>query len=653
MNPARRMAELQAALRDGLAHQAAGALDDAAAAYRRALAVLPRCADALHLLAQTRHLQRRDAEALDLVRRAIAAAAPTAMYENTRGAILRATGRASEALAAFRRAVAIDPRHPASRKNLAAELARVQPDGEETIQAFVLACALQPRDAECWLGLSQALAAAGRVDEAMAAAARSATFDPARGVAYDAWFAAAQQCGRLADFVDAMAAISVSGPGHLERGLRLVDGLLALARNDEALRVAEDCVAVHPGEPRSIEKLATVQEARGDLAAAAQSFARVLELAGEREFAAIGLAKCRMGAGMLEAAEAAYASVVARHPASQAGWNGRAVVLARMDRDAEAVSGFDRAIELAPGCALTRSNRAISLLRLGRLGAAWSDYLWRDTTVRPMPVARWPADLAGRRIHVTAEQGIGDHLFFLRFVPAIVGRGATVTVEADARLAAMLGRAGFTVATSPPDGSESAAMGDMPWLLGCGDEDLPPPVALPVDARPAAVVAAMLAGLPRPIVCATWRAGGQKGRKDSTKLVAPAALGAALRGLPGTVVSVQRAARAGEHAEFEAALGRAVPDLGALNEDLEKMLALMAAADGYAGVSNANLHLRCGTGAAGSDILATIPLDWRWRTDSGGRLPWFPGCTSYRQAPDGSWDEALARLRATLGARFG
>jgi len=195
-------------------------------------------------------------------------------------------------------------------------------------------------------------------------------------------------------------------------------------------------------------------------------------------------------------------------------------------------------------------------------------------------------------------------------------------------------------------------MGDLPWLLGCGDDDVPAPLALPVLADRAARVAQLLASLPRPIIGATWRAGGVKGRQDTTKLVAPEALGAVLRVTRGTVVSVQRLAQASEHAAFAGALGREVVDLGAWNDDLELMLALMAALDGYVGVSNANVHLRCGAGL-GSDILVPFPMDWRWRASADGEVAWYPGSRAYHQQVDGDWSVALAALERSVRERWG
>lgn len=649
MSRQRSFADLETALRAGLAAQAAGELDRAASCYARALAVHPSCADASHLLGQVRHQQGAHAEALTLVRRAIAAAPPTAMYANTMGVVLRALGRRSDALAAFRRAVAIDSRHVAARKNFAVELALAEAAPEDVVGAFVAAAALDPRDPECWIGLSHALIRAERPGEAVAAAERAAGVDPRRAAAVEAWFAAAVKAEQLPQFVERVR-VDVAG-APLERSLRLVDALLTLDRGAEAREAARALAGRAPGDPRSWEKLGAAEQAMDANDAAAACFERALALSPTGEAGAGGLATCRMNAGRLDEALAIVVAALEHRPDSHALLNNRAVILCRMDRDAEAIAYFDRAIEISGDRGKIRFNRAMSLLRLWRLGAAWDDYRWRESATKPIPVQRWPSDLAGRRIHVKAEQGVGDHLFFLRFVPEMVARGAAVTVDVDDRLGPMIERSGFSFSTAAPEGSEIVGMGHMPWLLGHGDADIPPPVRLRIPDERMRRAAALLDGLPRPVICVTWRAGGQKGRKDTTKLVAPAALGSALHGFPGSIVSVQRMPLPGEHAAFESGLGRAAPDLSTANDDLEDMLALMALADAYAGVSNANLHLRCGAGA-GSDILATFPLDWRWPVDASGRPAWYPGCTVHAQAVDGSWDAALATLSSAVAQRL-
>jgi len=193
-------------------------------------------------------------------------------------------------------------------------------------------------------------------------------------------------------------------------------------------------------------------------------------------------------------------------------------------------------------------------------------------------------------------------------------------------------------------------MGDLPWLLRLGDGDLVAPLALSVLADRAARVGAALDGLPRPWLGVTWRAGGLMLGRDTTKEIALEALGGLLGSFGGSVVSVQRIPRGGEHRALEAALGRKVLDLSSWNDDLESMLAVMAALDFYVGVSNANVHLRCGAGR-GSDVLVPFPMDWRWRKTADGAVPWYPRSRAYHQLRGGDWTGALAALGTSLAER--
>jgi hypothetical protein len=125
-------------------------------------------------------------------------------------------------------------------------------------------------------------------------------------------------------------------------------------------------------------------------------------------------------------------------------------------------------------------------------------------------------------------------------------------------------------------------------------------------------------------------------------------LAAVLRGVAGTLVSLQRAPGAGETERLAALAGRPVHDFSAANGDLEDMLALLALLDEYIGVSNTNMHLLAGIGRT-ARVLVPWPAEWRWMA-AGGASPWFPGFRSYRQRPDGDWGPAVARLRADLEA---
>jgi hypothetical protein len=271
---------------------------------------------------------------------------------------------------------------------------------------------------------------------------------------------------------------------------------------------------------------------------------------------------------------------------------------------------------------------------------------------------RLPRDLAGQTLWLRKDQGLGDELFFLRFAPALKRRGAHVIYQAGAKIAALLRRPPVLGTTldevidedAPiPEAARVLSVGDLPFALGPKSET-PPPLALTPLPEASGDIAARLAALgPAPYIAVTWRAGTLE-NSGLYKASPPSALAAAVAPLPGTLLSVQRLPAEGETAAFAAAAGRPVHDLSALNDDLEAMLALMAALDDYVAVSNTNLHLRAAAGRS-SRVLVPMPAEWRWLA-AGDESPWFPGTRIYRQAASGAWDDAFARLSADLISVF-
>jgi hypothetical protein len=151
-----------------------------------------------------------------------------------------------------------------------------------------------------------------------------------------------------------------------------------------------------------------------------------------------------------------------------------------------------------------------------------------------------------------------------------------------------------------------------------------------------------------PRIALAWRSGEPKsGRIENLfKQVPVHALGEALRGRKATWVAIQRDPAPGEIEALSSAIGAPVHDMSAVNRDLEEALALLAVVDEYAGVSSTLVHLAGGVGTF-ARVLVPFPPEWRWM-ESGDRSPWFPRAQVYRQAQDGDWSAALARLATDL-----
>src|SRR5262249_357442 len=119
-----------------------------------------------------------------------------------------------------------------------------------------------------------------------------------------------------------------------------------------------------------------------------------------------------------------------------------------LHRPDEALASYGEAIRLKPDYAEAYYNRSFVQLRRGEFAARWQDYEWRfrckDYKGRRLDAPRWDGSpLAGRKLLVHTEQGLGDTLHFIRYLRWAERQGGQVFVEIQPALLPLLKASGF------------------------------------------------------------------------------------------------------------------------------------------------------------------------------------------------------------------
>jgi tetratricopeptide (TPR) repeat protein len=149
---------------------------------------------------------------------------------------------------------------------------------------------------------------------------------------------------------------------------------------------------------------------------------------------------------VLEEATALCRRALEQNPASAEILVNLAVCMQISGRYDEAVECLERAIALKPDHREAEFNLSLLLLLRGDYAQGWSKYeeRWRllEAAKPKLPQPEWQGDdLGGRTILLFAEQGYGDTLQILRYVPAVTARGGRVVLYVErplVRLAASL-----------------------------------------------------------------------------------------------------------------------------------------------------------------------------------------------------------------------
>ncbi|KWN24270.1 hypothetical protein WT83_02525 [Burkholderia territorii] len=599
------------------AHRA-GHLAEAEHGYRAALATNPADADALHLFGVLRHQQGQHAEAAGLVGRAVELRPNDAALQLNLGNALKALGRLDEAIDRFRNALTLAPEFPLAHYNLGNAYAALQRH-EDALDAFGRALELTPDDASIHNNLGNALNALGRHDDAIAAFRRALELRPGHAGAHNNLAMALNAIGRADDAIAHFQAAIAAQPRFVAAHFNLGNTFEALGRHGEAAAAFEAALALHPPFPLALFGLANALCAQARHREALPYYERAVGLDPSFGLAWLNLGNAHHALGAHEMA----------------------------------LRAFDQALRVAPDLKLAHLHRAVTLLTLGDFTRGLPAYEARHDTPGATPLGtlpRWQGEpITSRTLLIRAEQGFGDTLQFVRFVPLVRERCARVVLEVQPELVTLLtpAAARWRVAlvaqgaAKPPAADIACTLMSLPFLLGLQPADI---VAgrryldVPDSARRR--FRGSLGGQSKRKFGLAWsgRRQAQENRSMPFDALAPLL---ALSDIDWIVL--QPALDEDERARVDA--HPRVHRLDGRLRDFAETAALIERLDGVVTIDTAVAHL---AGALGKPLWIMLPFaaDWRWFT--GDDCPWYPHARLVRQSATGQWLDVAAAVAAAL-----
>jgi len=384
---------------------------------------------------------------------------------------------------------------------------------------------------------------------------------------------------------------------------------------------------------------------------------RLLEIAGANPATLVNAAVALHGLGRSDEALAQLDAALVLQPDYGDALVNRTSVLLAAGRLRECVAAAHHGLQHEPENAGIHWNLAFAHLLLGEFDAGWREHEWRFRMFPQAAMAldqpRWQGEsLAGRSIFLYGEQGFGDNLQFVRYVPLVAHQAAHVYLLVPQRLEALM--TGLPAnCTLLPQGARlprvdfQCPLMSVPAVLGTTEASIPAQVPY-LRADPVRV-AAWRERLPRDRlnVGIAW-SGKPTYAHDHLRSMALEVFRAVAA--PGCrFVTLQPELRENDRAEL--ARWPEVVDAGRELRDFADTAALMEAVDLVVTTDTSVAHLAGALARPVWILLARAP-DWRWmleREDS----PWYPTARLYRQGPSGSWPQVLARVQADLAALAG
>jgi tetratricopeptide (TPR) repeat protein len=417
----------------------------------------------------------------------------------------------------------------------------------------------------------------------------------------------------------------------------------------------QQAISLNPNLAEAHCNLGAILYADGRVQEAIESLRKAIEIYPNYAAANYNFGTLLFKQGNAEAALPFLQHAIALDPQSSEAHNVLGNVLRELGQLSDAIDSYRTAIALAPGYAEAHRNLGTALLTMGDFCQGLVEYEWRwrmpiqQSSPLPLLQPLWDgSDLNGESILVYSEQGYGDTLQFIRYVPLLKERNARIILACPYPLIRLLSMMEGIEAIAdtydllPPSDWRVPLM-SLPHLFSTVLESIPNRV--PYLSAPNTQTQSLESMQHNNIrVGIVWAS--KPGHLTASKRSCPFNLLPILFSIPGIYFySLQKDIPSAEKDVFASHQDR-ITDLSRQIGDFADTAALINKMDLIITVDTAIAHL---AGAMGKPVWILLPFaaDWRWmleRDDS----PWYPTMRLFRQKQIGNWEGVIARVAIDL-----
>jgi tetratricopeptide (TPR) repeat protein len=536
------------------------------------------------------------------------------------GLIAFRNGQYNHALEWTARAIAQEPR-PEYLASLATTLLQ-QGRREEALRAFDKAVQLKPDDAALWKQMGDALLELQRYDHALLSFQHVLKLDPRH---QDAAYKSGVLLNDVGRFEEAKACLDVCDdvlPHHAPTLQARARALLGLKQFEPSLADSLRANALRPGDADTLNNIGA----------------------------------CLQSLGREEEALVWFDSALERLPDSIEILNNKTSILGQLQRFDEALALYDHIRTRQMANAMTDWHLALLKMLLGDFEAGWAGREARWTIPDPAPYPKFSQPMwlgqeaiQGKTILIHVDEGLGDTIQFVRYVPMVAGRGARVILVVERPLVTLLAKLPGVSQCLACSGEPLPAfdmhcpVGTLPTVFGTRLDSIPAETSYLPSPDAARIQAwdERLGVHDRLRVGLVW-SGNPNHRNDHNRSTSLRMLSPILD-VDATFVSLQKDPRPDDAAELDRS---DIIDWTAEFKDFADTAALVKCLDLVVTVDTGVAHLAAALGCPTWILLPWTP-DYRWllgRDDS----PWYPTVRLFRQNETRDYTGVIDRIRTEL-----
>lgn len=424
---------------------------------------------------------------------------------------------------------------------------------------------------------------------------------------------------------------------------------------DDSINYIKKSLEYNPNNAGAYNNLGTSYQGKYQMKEAIFCYKKAIEIDPHFINAYYNLGAAYQDMGQLDEAIAWYQKVLLLEPHLVNAYYNLGIALRDRGSIDEAINCYQKALQYDPDNAYAHFNMSLVYLLSGKFKEGWKEFDWRwkieNFRQRSFIQPQWDgSDIADKRILLYAEDGFGDTIQFIRYIPYFKDLRAKILIECQSEL--------FSLINNLQGHDRVIAQGEQlpEFDLHCSLLRLPAIFDTTIENIPSSEPYISV----KPALVKKWK---DKMQSDGSRVK----IGLVWAGSPREGKLLNRSCSFElflplfqlDNAEFyslqkgQAAQQAKIPPEDIKLIDLTENLtnfsdtaALIENLDLVISVDTAVAHL---AGAIGKPVwtLVSFPPDWRWllnREDS----PWYPTMRLFRQQQSKFWEPVMARLSEEL-----
>ena len=376
-----------------------------------------------YVLSSTIRMEMADLSgALKDIELALKLAPDSADAFNNRGSCLYQLGQLEESKSALDQAILLSPDHVKAHTNLGLVLSEMGLF-EAAICAHERAILLMPDFAEAHTNLGLAFNAAGRSEDAIAAHKHAILLNADYAEAYTNLGVVLNEVERNEEAIAAYERAIVLKPDYVEAHTNMGVVLNDVGRTAEAITAHERAIFLKPDCAEAYTNLGLALNDVGRTAEAIAAHERAIFLKPDYAKAYTNLGVVLNEAGRIEEAISAHDRALALKPHYAEAHSNRGIALLELLQYSEARKSFELSVQNDPNFVNGRVNLAFLQLLQGEFEQGWLNFEARKQKKEVITAINLTgltlperADMAGKKILIFWEQGLGDTIHFWRYI---------------------------------------------------------------------------------------------------------------------------------------------------------------------------------------------------------------------------------------------